>query len=440
MNSEPAFPGGASHLRITLPYAILGALWILFTDLAVNALIDDPDQLTVWAMAKGWVFVGATTALLAVLVQRAVAARQQRDEYFRELKRLVRNLRGVPYRCRNDGKWTMLRMHGEVEATLGYRTEQLLLNRDVAYIDVIHPDDRDLVRHWVRQAVVERRPFEMRYRVVRNDGDVRCVAERGRPLFDVEGEGTLLEGYIYDDTKVARLEEELRHVDKMNAIERVVGSAAHDFNNYLMAISMNAHLLKSNEAGRESANAIEQAAGAAMKLSTKLLDFAYRREVERERLDLNELIRDRMALFESLVGAKVELTIELTEEALFIRADEGEIEQILTNLIINAVDASERGDRIKICTELGEQGRAAVPVAGSFTASVVCLKVIDEGKGMDEETRERLFEPFFTTKGERGRGIGLASVYGVVNNLGGRISVDSAPGEGTTFEIALPAS
>lgn len=432
-----------SHRVVTLPYAIGAALWIGVTDFSVSQLVRDNELITTWQMAKGWVFVAATAGLLAFLIERATfrisAAHGERDDYRRRLTTLVENLPGVVYRCRNDPSWTMERIEGDVEELLGHAPAEFLENDGVAFADLVHPSERTRVWSQVQAALAERKPFKLRYRIVRPDERVRWMSEYGRGVFDRHDKLIAIEGYLTDITESTLLEQALARVDKINMLERVVGYAAHDFNNYLMAVSINASLLRKLEGAEEASGAIEQASEAAMSLSRKLLTFARRLPVSRDPVDVNEIVRTRRDLFTSLTRSRGQLRLELSETPLVVAGSATDLEQVLTNLVVNAADALDTGGTISIETnEVSrlplEPGGGSPPTGGPFAR----IAVIDDGNGMDQATQERVYEPFFTTKGERGTGLGLPSVHGTVRELGGSIRLHSAPGAGTTVEVFLP--
>ena len=238
-------------------------------------------------------------------------------------------------------------------------------------------------------------------------------------------------------------EEHLRQSEKMEALGRLAGGVAHDFNNLLTVILGYAHVLADTLAQEKSASAareIIQAANRAAAMTRQLLSFSRRQARRVEILDLNDIISQLQDPLHRLIGEDVELTVELDPALGFVEADRGQIEQVLVNLAVNARDAMPKGGTLKIRT-------ANVRIDGPYAdgrmiqhGSYVSLQVSDNGCGMDAETRTRAFEPFFTSKDTgRGTGLGLSIVYGIVNQSGGEILLDSEVGRGTRFEILLPA-
>jgi two-component system, cell cycle sensor histidine kinase and response regulator CckA len=235
-------------------------------------------------------------------------------------------------------------------------------------------------------------------------------------------------------------EEQLRQAHKMEAVGLLAGGVAHDFNNLLTVIAGYAEaLLNDSEAApsmKDDLTQISRAAEQAATLTRQLLAFSRRQLLKPEVLDLNSSITALEKMLRRLIGEDILLTVSTSARPALIKADPGQIEQVILNLVVNARDAIESGGRISVeCShvELSEPGRER--------RSCVMLSVRDTGLGMDEATRARIFEPFFTTK-ERGRGtgLGLATVYGIVEQSGGTITVSSEPGFGSTFQVYLPAT
>jgi nitrogen-specific signal transduction histidine kinase/CheY-like chemotaxis protein len=249
---------------------------------------------------------------------------------------------------------------------------------------------------------------------------------------------------LCDHAERKRLEAQLRHAQKLEAIGQLAGGVAHDFNNVLTVIQLQAAALLSSEglsekvteSARQIAFAAERAAG----LTRQLLAFSRKQLTQMVDLDLNELVANLIKMLQRLLGEDVQLEVSFSPAHPSIHADAGMIEQVLLNLAVNARDAMPRGGRLRIQTEtlsLDEAGAQANPEArpGEF----VCLSVSDTGQGIAPEHLPRLFEPFFSTKGVgEGSGLGLATVYGVVKQHQGWITVESRLEQGTTFRVFLP--
>jgi signal transduction histidine kinase/ActR/RegA family two-component response regulator len=254
--------------------------------------------------------------------------------------------------------------------------------------------------------------------------------------------GTLLK----NEEERATLENQLRQAQKMEAVGRFAGGVAHDFNNLLTVIKGHSDLLEMKlgtlNAAQHSIAQVRKAADRATTLTRQLLAFSRMQVLQPRVLDLNALISDVSKMLPMLIGEEVEYKFRPGESLARVKADPSQIEQVLVNLAVNARDAMPRGGQLTITTQNvlldADYARSHPPtVAGRY----VLLTVADTGCGMDELTKAKVFEPFFTTKEVgKGTGLGLATVYGVVKQSGGYIWVDSAPGEGTRFEIFLPQS
>ena len=239
------------------------------------------------------------------------------------------------------------------------------------------------------------------------------------------------------------LEEQFRQAQKLEAVGQLAGGVAHDFNNILTVIQGYATLLEQGsmenvEAAREITFAVERAAG----LSRQLLSLTRKQAMQLRVLDFNVVVEDMTKLLRRSLGEDITLVVEAADHLPMVRADQGMLEQVLLNLALNARDAMPGGGRLVIATSITtHQPRdAAENSPGSAPGTAVCLRVTDTGSGIPPEIVGRIFEPFFTTKGlNKGTGLGLTTVQGIVSQHQGEIRVSSTIGEGTTFEIILPA-
>jgi PAS domain S-box-containing protein len=317
-----------------------------------------------------------------------------------------------------------------------------------AWLEALHPEDRELTRERWERAVRERSPFSAEYRVVWPDGSVHSIMAVGRCTFEATtGEPLNLSGVMLDLTERRRTEEHLQESLRLEAVGRLAGGIAHDLNNMLAAIlgfsEFLRHSLKADDPRRADVEQISRAADRSASLTRQLLAFARRELIEPRVLDINTVVRHAGAMLPSILGENIELVLQLAPQLGRVYADPRQIEQTLMNLVLNARDAMPQGGRVTIETKTVslEPGSSALrnepggAAAGSFTL----LAVIDTGHGMDAATLQRIWEPFFTTKQPgQGTGLGLSSVYGAARQSGGFVWADSEPGRGTTVQVYWP--
>ncbi|MBX3411360.1 MAG: response regulator [Pirellulales bacterium] len=283
---------------------------------------------------------------------------------------------------------------------------------------------------------------------------LRCRRADGAPLTvranlvttcDTAGQLERLLGYVLDETQLHLLEDQYRQSQKMEALGRLAGGVAHDFNNMLTIIlgycDVLGEELSLGQPGRNSVLEIDSAARRAASLTKQLLAFSRQQVLRPQVVDLNGVAQGIHGMLQRVIGEDVSLALSLDNAALSILADPGQLEQVLMNLAINARDAMPQGGLLEIVTRRLEicEGSADVRFPELPQGHYATLSVTDTGCGMDEATRSRMFEPFFTTKElGHGTGLGLATVYGIVAQSGGRIHVASEMGHGTSFTLAFP--
>jgi signal transduction histidine kinase/ActR/RegA family two-component response regulator len=270
--------------------------------------------------------------------------------------------------------------------------------------------------------------------LVRADGS-RVSVETSVSLVRIGDDSTIL-AILHDITERRRLEAQFQQAQKMESVGRLAGGVAHDFNNLLTLILGYGNLVLQALADRPAVSrqveAIVRAGESAAGLTRQLLAFSRHQVLVPTVIDVNALIRQLEQMLRRLIGEDIELVADLEPRLARIRADAGQIEQVLMNLVVNARDAMPGGGRLTLSTR---NHRAAADAAVSH----VVLKIADTGCGIDSAVMAHLFEPFFTTKEEgKGTGLGLATVYGIVHQSGGHLEVESAPGEGASFVVYLP--
>jgi two-component system, cell cycle sensor histidine kinase and response regulator CckA len=284
--------------------------------------------------------------------------------------------------------------------------------------------------------------FEVKWK--RKDGTILTVRLSGRVVSNGEVSQDFLELIAEDVTDKRVLEDQFRQAQKMEAVGRLAGGVAHDFNNLLMVISGYTEVLLDRVDGKDplhtKVEAIQQAADRATTLTRQLLAFSRKQLLELKVVDVNAIVQDMERLLRPLIGENIDLTTRLEPNVGRTRADAGQLEQVIMNLVVNAKDAMPAGGKITIQTgnaELDDSYRREHTYIQP--GPYIMLLVSDTGCGMDKETQARIFEPFFTTKEKgKGTGLGLSTVYGIIKQSGGYVFAQSEVGHGSTFRIYLP--
>lgn len=312
-------------------------------------------------------------------------------------------------------------------AMTGYTAAELAGRR----LDLLHPAGRRWRgREFAPPGAGQSAEGDLR----RKDGAVICAAWKISPLDAGRGRPARVAAVYRDLTERRRLQEALIHAQRLDATGRLASSLAHDFNNLLAVINGYCEILAGeltgSPHGRKGIAEIHKAGQKAVALTRQLLAFSRRQELNPRVVNLNQLLRDLADILRRLLGPANRLEFSLAADLDNICVDSAQLQQVILNLVINARDALPAGGRVTLRTA----NQPAPDGPG------VALAVTDNGTGMDERTQSRLFEPFFTTKAAgKGTGLGLSTAYGVVRQSGGAITVRSAPGRGSTFEVWLPA-
>lgn len=323
----------------------------------------------------------------------------------------------------------------------GFETKEQALQTPAAEL-YSKPEDRESFLDELRR---NRSIRDRETDYIHRDGSNLSVIENGVGNFDENGNLISAQGFIVNVTERKRLQDSLSQAQKMESIGRLAGGVAHDFNNILQAMmataeSMRAGLLPQEESLEEDLRDLLRSIRRASRLTKQLLAFSRRQILEFRSIDLNEHIAKTLTMLGRLIDEDLILDFEPSRETLIINADSGQLDQILINLVVNARDATPTGGRITIrcypwtADDLFSRTRPWVD-----QADYVVVEVSDSGSGIAEEDLGKIFDPFYTTKEKgKGTGLGLATVYGIVQQHQGAIEVDSTPGEGTTFSIFFP--
>ncbi len=332
----------------------------------------------------------------------------------------------------------------EWKQQFGYQDHEISESLD-EWLTRIHPDDAGWLRERVHEFVNgDARDFEVQFRFRHKKGHYRQVLAHGSKIVDAHGRAVRVLGSNIDVTERHDLQAQFLQAQKMESVGRLAGGIAHDFNNLLTVINGMADLaimaVDEDAPIRSELNEIRLAGDRAARLTRQLLALSRQQILKPEVLNLASVVAQMQSMLQRLLGEDVELGMNLPADLASIKADPGQIEQVILNLAINARDAMPDGGTLTIETRHVDLDAAFAASHPSVVPGPhVLLEVTDTGIGMDEATRDRIFEPFFTTKAPgKGTGLGLPTIYGIVKQSGGSVWVASEPGMGTTFSIYLP--
>lgn len=362
--------------------------------------------------------------------------RRRADERFRIL---VEKARDVIFTLSPQG--IVLSVNPACEAISGWVPSDWV---GKGYTELIFEEDRSLARARFGEVLSGRQPSPYELRAYRKNGSILHAEVTLTPIIE-EGRTVYALGIARDITDRRHLEDQLRQAQKMESIGQLAGGVAHDFNNILTVIHGHAALVSSTDnlprEVRESISQITQAADRAANLTRQLLAFSRRQLLQPRPLDLNEIIVEMSKMLRRILGEDILLEVVPTYPLPTVPGDPGMIEQVIMNLAVNARDAMPGGGRLVISTDPHERSESdPQPNADVPTGLFVRITVTDTGSGIAPEHLPRIFEPFFTTKGVgRGTGLGLATIYGIVQQHRGWITVESQAGHGSTFDVYLPA-
>jgi PAS domain S-box-containing protein len=396
------------------------------------------DGTRVWIHARVCPFADATDRVVGVLgLAYDLTDRKRAEESLAAVMRSVND--GI---ITIDESGTIQSANPAVERIFGY-PEAELVGRNIGLLMPEPPQSKheDYIGNYLRTGSPKIIGIGREIEALRKDGR-RFPADLSVTEFWVDGE-RFFTGVVRDITERKRLEEQYRQAQKMEAVGQLAGGVAHDFNNLLTVINGYGELVAARlPSDHPAQELIQQMVGAgerAVTLTRQLLAFSRKAMIEPRVLDLEVVVADLSKMLRRIVGEDVRLTVVANPDSGAVKADLGQIEQVILNLVVNSRDAMPRGGELTIGVRNIDLDEASL--RNSLDAGPgrhVLLSVSDTGCGMDRETLSRIFEPFFTTKGERGTGLGLATVHGIVKQSGGHITTESAVGVGTTFNIYLP--
>ncbi len=366
------------------------------------------------------------------------AVRQTELKYFN----LIESSPGILYLSEPNHPYSTIYVCPKIR-DYGYSPEELY-EKPGMWLDIIHEEDRECVLDELETAHNENLETDITYRIKARDGTIYWWQDKGRYVFDEQGNKTGWQGIILDVTKTKELEHRLRQSQKLESVGRLAGGIAHDFNNMLTAINgyseLALHKLQETDSVYGYIKEIQKAGQRSAELTHQLLAFSRQQLLQPVVVDLNEIIVDTIRMLQRLIGENIQMTTLFGSNVGKILVDPGQFSQIITNLAVNARDAMPQGGKLTVETSnvfldqsYTQQDNEVAP--GKYTL----MTFSDTGTGMSNEVKQNIFEPFFTTKEfGQGTGLGLPTVYGIVKQSGGHIEVFSEEGIGTTFKIYLP--
>jgi PAS domain S-box-containing protein len=395
---------------------------------------------THWSPIRGTDGKPSGTTGVAVDISDRSTNERARTEAETLYQNLVEQLSAVTYIAELGLEAGWLFVSPQIEKLLGYSSPEWLAD-PTNWIRHVHPEDHEIVMT-AEQATLSGNSFRAEYRIFRRDGGMLWLNDSGSLVRGADGR-RLLHGVLVDITEQKQMQSRLAQTERMEAVGQLASGVAHDFNNLLTIIKgYSSLLMERNPDGRDghAAKEIRQAADRAASLTHQLLAFSRKQTLQPRVLDLNTVVRGLEAMLRRLLTENVDLVIRTSPDLGYVKADPAQMEQVLINLVVNARDAMPKGGRLVIATasfpgqkDLGEKEKI-------FASPYATLCVSDTGIGMDAATRARIFEPFFTTKEVgKGTGLGLATVYGIIQQSNGNIEVESEPGKGSMFRISLPS-
>jgi PAS domain S-box-containing protein len=443
IHSNPSAVGTKGALRVVFLYAGFSALWILLSDRAVQAFVPQPEVMTQISILKGWVFVLVTATMLFVMVKRLVGDVTSRESKLQTLIHAIpdlvwlKNSYGVYLGCNRAFE----RFFGAKEADIIGKTDADFLSKEQAF-EFTQKDLKAVATGGIRE-----------------NGEWITLAETSQmvlldtlrtPMYDGSGGLIGVLGIGRDITEhhkllgdQADLQARLHQAQKMELVGRFAGGVAHDYNNMLTVILTNGELMLEQmtpePSSRKHLEEILRTARLSVDLTQQLLAFSHRQPVDPQPVDLNRAVEDLLGILQRLVGEAINLVWIPGADPLRVRVDPTQLNQVITNLVVNARDAIQGTGRILLETRRIRLTEPSALPSGAQPGDYVALEVTDTGSGMEPDLVPHIFEPFFTTKSlGKGTGLGLALVQSIADQNGCALQVESTPGKGSTFRILLP--
>ena len=430
-------------LKIALIYSAFSVLWILFSDQLLYFSVKNIEALTRIQMIKGWLFVLATACLIFFLLQKEIRKYQRTEQALREGESRYRLLvENSPLGIISiDDAGTILDANPKLLEIMGSPT--LEATRGINMFTFPPLVESGISSHFRKCLDTgETGIFETKY--VSKWGKKAFLRYHLRAVFSESGRIIGVQGIVEDITVPARLEEELRQAQKMEAVGTLAGGIAHDFNNILSAIIGYTELaqmdLDQDHSAQVCLGQVLQSSVRAKNLVEQILTFSRKRQRELTPVKLEPLVEEALQLLRATLPTTIEIRKHIDSRGQSVLSDSTMIHQILINLCTNAADAMrDKGGVLTLSLAEGEQTEEASQNQDLKPGKYMVLSVADTGPGIEQDVIDRIFEPFYTTKDKgKGTGMGLAVVHGIVQSHGGAIHVSSKAGEGARFDVFLP--
>ncbi len=405
----------------------------------IDFLGRSAEDLEVWFEFRGklgiWNGNSAIIGIISDITHRKRLEHKLRQSHRRQ-QVLITNMPALVYRCGRDHNQSMEYLSLETDKLTGYSFEELMGNDPVTFEELIIPSDRDLVKESIKSALEMKQAFEIDYRITTKDGEIKYVHEIGRAIENDNGEFSGFVGMLFDVSEKVQTEDKLLQSERMVAMGEMASGVAHDFNNVLTGILGRAQLLQFREIPEDllqDIQTIEKIAHNGAEVVRRIQVFTRSRSAANlTPVDMNSIIRDvvditRPRWYDQAKSHNVHIDM-MTELNPIprVKGNEAELREVLTNLIVNAIDAIRERGSIRILSEqIGDK---------------ISVTIKDDGVGIQSGLHRKIFAPFFSSKGVNGTGLGLTVARKIVERHDGEIVVDSAPGEGATFRIIFPVA
>lgn len=436
-----------SSTAIILLVLLIAFLW---SKRITEPLLNFSQQLELFAKGQATEFNRITTTpeiqQLASTFQKVTEDRQQALKTLQEseqrFNQLAENIHETFWLGAPD--WNeILYISPAYEIIWGQKAEDLYRNPRL-WIETVYPDDREQVINDIPKdinSIGECIEFK-KYRIQRPDGQILWIKARAYPIRDHDGQVIRIAGVAEDITEQVNMEETLRRTQKMDALGKLTGGIAHDYNNMLSIILGYTELLKGQIKDQPKLikyiDTIHNAGERGTTLTRKLLAFSRKNTSDADTLNINTLLQDKQHMLDKTLTARINLTLDLEDKLWPVWLDSGDLEDAIVNLSINAMHAIDGNGQLTIQTRNISIDDADARIFQVSPGDYVQLSVIDTGRGMNEATKEKIFEPFFSTKGNEGTGLGLSQVYGFVQRSAGAIKLYSEPDLGTRMMLYFP--